>query len=154
MKLGPKHINPRLYKKILQVLPISCVDVVVALPNGRQFLLGKRTTKPAKGRWFIIGGRVLKGEKLEQAVRRHIKVELGNVKFHIVRQLGAAETIFHNSAQGPPSHTINTVYLVRVVSKNIKPANKENKEFRWFSKLYKEWHPYVRKMLREAGFRQ
>jgi len=147
--MDPKHINPELYKKIVGVLPISCVDSVIV--HGNSFLLGKRANKPAKGQWFIIGGRVWKGESLENAVKRHVKTETGAANVKIKKFLTTVATIFKDSAQGPSSHTINSVFLVEAKSKKF-VATKENKELKWFSSIDKNWHPYVKNVLKLAGF--
>jgi len=55
-------IQENLYKKILEYLPILCVDVIIKDLNG-SILLIKRNNEPLKGEWWVIGGRVLHGEK-------------------------------------------------------------------------------------------
>ncbi|MFM9587755.1 NUDIX domain-containing protein, partial [Streptomyces caniscabiei] len=42
-----------------------------------QVLLGRRTNRPAKGYWFVPGGRIYKDETFDQAFRRLTKIELG-----------------------------------------------------------------------------
>jgi len=64
------------YKEILSVMPIFCVDIIIQ--NGRgEYLLVKRSNEPLKEEWWIIGGRVLKGETMEEAVVRKVKQETG-----------------------------------------------------------------------------
>lgn len=149
MKVGPKHIENKLYRKILSVMPVPCVDAVIV--NGNSFLLGKRANKPVQGEWCVIGGRILKGESLENAVKRHVRAEAEISGLKIKKFLATIPTIFRDSAQGPSSHTINSVFLVEAKSKKFK-ASKENKELRWFSKIDKDWHPYVKEVLKLAGF--
>jgi len=145
-------IEPSLYKKILAAVPVPCVDAVIV--NRNRFLLGKRINKPAKGQWWFIGGRIFKEELLQQAVARHIKEETGIAKIRIKRFLTTKETIFKNSAQGPRSHTVNSVFLVEVPYKNyLPPKNSENLQLKWFSKINKRWPAYVRKVLKLAGFK-
>lgn len=64
-----------LYTSMLDLLMIVCVDIVVMLPDGR-ILIGKRSREPAK-RWWIIGGRMWRGESFEEAAARNILRELG-----------------------------------------------------------------------------
>ncbi len=150
MKIGPARIPERIYKQILKLVPVPCTDAVI-VRNGK-FLLGKRINKPASGKWFLIGGRILRGESLAHSVSRHVRAETGLI-VKIKRFLGVQETIFKNSAQGPASHTVNTVFLVAASSLRVFSANAENSEFRWFSKIERSWHPYVKEMLRLAGFK-
>ncbi len=50
-------IEDKLYEKILQVMPISCVDLLVMDEFGRILLL-RRKNEPAAGQWWFLGGRV------------------------------------------------------------------------------------------------
>lgn len=151
MRIGPRHIPEKLYKQILRLVPLPCVDLVI-VRRGR-FLLGKRVNKPAKGEWWLIGGRILKGELLPRAVARHIKLETGITKLKVKKLLAARETIFRNSAQGPPAHTVNSVFLVEVGSDRVSLGDDENKKLKWFSRIDEGWPPYVKDMLRLAGFK-
>ncbi|MDA2932962.1 NUDIX domain-containing protein [Acidobacteria bacterium AH-259-D05] len=63
------------YKQIMGVMPILCVDAVIKNHDG-EYLLVKRKNKPLKGEWWVIGGRVHKGETLEKAIIRKVKQEL------------------------------------------------------------------------------
>lgn len=80
------------YKQILDVLPILCVDVIITNSRG-EYLLVKRKGEPLKGQWWVIGGRVLKGEMLEQAVIRKVKTEVG-LTLRNLRPVGYYEEVF------------------------------------------------------------
>ncbi len=146
-----KHIPNKLYKQILEVIPVPCVDAVVVHQGA--FLLGKRTNHPKKGHWWIPGGRVLKGESLEGAISRKLREELGIKKFSIKKQLWTASTPFKRSQQGPPSHTINTAYLVTVPTKTLGKGDAQHGNFQWFKKIDKKWDWYVTGSLERAGFK-
>lgn len=147
-----KFIPKELYTKILEVIPVPCVDMVVV--NRGAFLVGKRTNHPKKGHWWIPGGRVLKGESLEQAVARKLKEELGIKKFSIKKQLWTASTPFKRSQQGPPSHTINTAYLVTVPTRELGKSDEQHGNFRWATRIEKKWDWYVKGSLTRAGFKE
>lgn len=148
MKLIPKA----LYTKILEVIPVPCVDAVVVCDGA--FLLGKRTNHPKKGEWWIPGGRVLKNESLEGAITRKLKEELSIKRLTVGKQLWTASTPFKRSQQGPPAHTINTVYLVTLPSRKIGVGDGQHGEFKWFTKIDKKWNWYVKDSLILAGFRE
>lgn len=154
-KIKKKHqnyISKKLYGEIVKNVPISCVDVIIT--SRGEFLLGRRKNKPVQGKWWFIGGRIQKGERLEQAVRRHVKIETGISKMKIKKLLGTTESFFKNSAQGPEAHTVNTSFLVEILrGKIFLPANSENSELAWFSRIDKSWHLCVQQMLRLAGFK-
>jgi len=56
--------------------PLISIDLIVENARG-EFLLGKRTNRPAQGYWFVPGGRVQKDEPLAQAFERLTQAELG-----------------------------------------------------------------------------
>lgn len=64
------------FKTVIESTPLISIDLIVSNNEG-QILLGKRTNRPAKGYWFVPGGRVLKDESFELAFKRLIKAELG-----------------------------------------------------------------------------
>ncbi len=151
-KKRKNYIPEKLYREIVKNMPISCVDVLIA--SRGKFLLGKRKNKPAQGKWWFVGGRIRKGERLEQAARRHVKTETGVSQIKIKKMLGTTESFFKDSAQGPGTHTINTTFLVEIPrDKILLPADSENSEIEWFSRINKNWHPCVRQMLKSAGFK-
>ena len=67
-------IPEKLYRKIIEVFPVLCVDVIIT--NSRdEYLLVRRANEPMKGHWWVIGGRVLKGESLSEAAVRKVYEE-------------------------------------------------------------------------------
>ena len=72
------------YSKILEILPILCVDIIIKNSDD-QYLLIKRANEPLKNQWWVIGGRVFKGETLKEAAQRKVKEEVGLVssKFNL-----------------------------------------------------------------------
>lgn len=146
-----KLIPAPLYRKILAVMPVPCVDIAVVYKD--KFLILKRQNNPEKGKWWPPGGRILKGESLEEAARRKIREETG-ISTQKVQFLGADSTVFKNSAFiGVSSHTVNFIFLAELQSiKDIK-LDSQSSEHRWLSRVDSEWHPYVKKVFRLAGFR-
>lgn len=82
------------WRTVVASVPVVCVDLVVYAAGG--VVLGKRANEPAKGEWWVPGGRVYKGEKLYDAAHRIAQAELGiEVKIH--RQLGVYEHVHDES---------------------------------------------------------
>ena len=146
------NIPSSFYRKIVAVMPIPCVDAVIV--SGGKFLLGKRSNKPAQGKWWLPGGRVRKGETLVKAIHRKVREETGFNTMRIVRMLGTDQTMFSKSAFGSSAHTINTVFLVTVPSRMLKRHDFQHQKFSWFVHINTSWHPYIRTMLKEAGFKK
>ncbi|MDR8524433.1 GDP-mannose mannosyl hydrolase [Shewanella fidelis] len=67
------------FKLVVKSTPLVSIDLIVRNSEGK-ILLGKRANRPAKGNWFVPGGRVLKDESLEDAFNRLIIAELGLIK--------------------------------------------------------------------------
>lgn len=145
-------IDQKTYKKIYSLIPIPCVDILII--HDKEFLLGKRVQKPARNQWFVPGGRVFKNETLARAARRKVNEELGvNIKISDLNFLTARQTIFKNSALGGPIHTVNMVFILPLKLKpKINFDKKYHSEMKWFSKINKDWHPYVKTILKTAGF--
>ncbi len=69
-------LNSEQFSTVVRLTPLISLDLIVENENG-EFLVGKRTNRPAQGYWFVPGGRVLKDESLEQAFARLTQTELG-----------------------------------------------------------------------------
>jgi len=98
------------YKQILDVLPILCVDVIITNSCG-EYILVKRKSEPLKDQWWVIGGRVLKGETMEQAVARKVKTEVG-LTLRNLRAIGYFEEVFPDAPFDVRSglHTVSVVF--------------------------------------------
>ena len=64
------------FKTAVQLLPLVSIDLLVVNEHG-QLLVGRRLNPPAKGSWFVPGGRIRKGELLDDAFLRITLAELG-----------------------------------------------------------------------------
>ena len=64
------------FATVVRSTPLISIDLIVENARG-EFLLGKRTNRPAQGYWFVPGGRVQKDEPLAQAFERLTQAELG-----------------------------------------------------------------------------
>lgn len=95
---------------IVANVPIVSVDLLVECPDG--IVLGKRTNEPASGEWFVPGGRVRKGERLEDAVHRIGHDELG-VDIEIQDKLGTFEHFYDTSDVGSEKHYVAHGFHVR-----------------------------------------
>lgn len=71
-----QRLDEQVFKTVVASTPLVSIDLIVQHSNG-QVLLGRRTNRPAKGYWFVLGGRIYKDETFDQAFRRLTKIELG-----------------------------------------------------------------------------
>jgi len=97
-------IKRQTYKTIHNLMPIPCVDVVIRWRG--KVLLGKRINEPAKGRWWLPGGRIKKGETLKRAASRKLFEETG-IKAKKLSHIHTGETFLKRGRlENPPTLSI------------------------------------------------
>ncbi len=64
------------FANVVRLTPLVSIDIIVRAPD-RRVLLGCRTSEPAKGVYFVPGGRITKNETRAAAFRRLTRIELG-----------------------------------------------------------------------------
>ena len=136
------------WRTIVASVPIVSVDLVIRRDGG--VVLGRRTNEPAKGHWFIPGGRVLKGESRRESVHRVAAEELG-IEVEIVESLGAFEHLYDTSdVPGVDSkHYLANGYVVDVVDGKPEPDDQHD-TFRVFRSPPEPCHEYVRAYVEAA----
>lgn len=142
-----KPISEDDYRVIAENVPIVSVDLLVHHQSG--ILLGKRQNRPAKDKWFVPGGTVLKGESRIQAVHRVAKEELG-VDVVVDEVLGSYEH-FYDEAATPGVNSkqyLATAYIVTPHPGSLEPDN-QHESLRVFTEPFPEVHDYVERYLRE-----
>lgn len=146
-------ISESLYHQILDNIPIACVDIAIVF-NGK-ILLVKRKDSPAKGEWWLPGGRVQKGEKMQDTAKRKAKEEVG-IDCNVGPIIHTSETIFPDGPSKIPVHSINSCFFVYPVSTDFKVKLDEvhHAGFMWVKKIPKQVHSYVLKCLLSAGLNQ
>lgn len=121
-----KDISSKEFHSIYARVPRLCVEVIVQTKDG--ILLTKRAIEPCKGEWHTPGGTVIKGEKLEQTVKRVAKAELG-LKIKIKEILGVIE---YTKIKNYSGHAIGIVFLVEPISRNRIKLDRQASEFGFF----------------------
>lgn len=104
--------------------PILTVDGIIL--KGDKILLLKRTIYPFSGYWVLPGGHVEYGERVEKAIKREMKEELG-IGVKIKKLVG----IYSDPKRDPRYHTVSLVYLLNKEKGKIHP-NQEASEFKFF----------------------
>ena len=133
------------WETIVRHVPIPSVDLVVLHDDG--VVLGKRTNEPAKGEWFVPGGRIHKGERLEDAVHRIATEELG-IEVEIVERLGAYEHIYDTAEVDSDSgkHYVPVGFTVESLTEEIR-EDEQHSSVRVFEELPEELHTYTAQYL-------
>ncbi len=110
------------FLEIIDQTPLVAIDIILENDNG-EILLGKRVNRPAKGFWFVPGGRIRKNETIAVALERISETELG---FAINREegklLGTYDHIYPDNFLSVDG--INTHYVVIAFQIIIKERQK------------------------------
>lgn len=129
------------------------VSVELFLVDDGKVLLAERVNKPLRGEWFWPGGRLYKGEKLEEAVHRIAREELG-IEVKIEEQLGFYSHFWNESPfeNVESVHTVNIVYRVRPVEdvKNIN-LDDQHEDYKFISEIEPGLHKYVKRYVNDSG---
>ncbi|AOW80033.1 GDP-mannose mannosyl hydrolase [Halodesulfurarchaeum formicicum] len=136
---------------IVSNVPIVSVDLIIRTDDG--VVLGRRQNEPAKGEWFVPGGRVKKNETLRKAVHRVAREELG-IEVEIIESLGVYEHIYNASdvKDAGGKHYLANGFVVRSPQENF-TLNDQHAEIRIFDPMnVPDMHPYVYGFLKDAGF--
>ncbi|MEM2936027.1 MAG: NUDIX hydrolase [Candidatus Bathyarchaeia archaeon] len=139
-KMTKNWIEENLYLKIREVMPIPTVDAVVTYKV--KFLVLVKKKSPVKDLWWVPGGRVKRGESLEEAVLRKLREETG-LEGRIVRRGGVVNQVF------PEIHTISVFFHVEVEDDNVK-LNEEHRAYKWFSKSPQDDHNYLKTIVTQT----
>jgi colanic acid biosynthesis protein WcaH len=134
--MAPKRLEKKEFLEVLDRTKLVAIDLVVKDPNER-ILVGFRVNEPAKGTWFVPGGRIMKDETLEEAFERISEEEIG-IKHFIseARLLGPFSHDYENNFYLEPG--ITTQYIVLAfelrLNNDNKPKNKnQHSAFEWIS---------------------
>ena len=110
---------------ILVKRPILTTDGLIVKNN--KILLIKRAIPPFIGYWVLPGGHVEYGERVEEALVRELKEELG-IGVKIKKLIG----VYSDPKRDPRYHSVTVAYLCQSASDKIR-LNRESSEYRLFS---------------------
>ena len=133
-------------KKILEIIkatPLVSIDLIIRNPS-EKVLLGNRNNRPAKGYWFVPGGRIVKNETIGHALKRISKVEVGlDLSTEDPGLLGAYDHIYEDNFLNVAG--INTHYVVLAFSILLKQEigvkpDEQHSDLQWWGidKLLKD----------------
>jgi len=128
------------YKKILEDLPIYCVDIIIK-NDQEEYLLIKRKNEPKKGEWWVIGGRVLKGETAKEAVIRKVQQEV-NLKVRDIKPIGFYELVHAKNPFGSASgyHAISIIFMAVTDNFQKIKLDVQSAEFKFAKELPNEFN--------------
>ncbi len=118
------------------------VIAVGIVKEGDKFLLDKRkSTIKEWNKWEIPGGKLEFGERIEEAVKRELKEELG-IEVELVKQL---PSFFQNvwKLKDREIHVVLVGYLCKLKNGEPRPLDKSVSDVAWFT--FKEIKELARK---------
>jgi ADP-ribose pyrophosphatase YjhB (NUDIX family) len=134
---GGRLLSGEDYDFIKARVPILCVDVLLS-PGSDPKRVGliRRTTYDGGEGWCLVGGRVLRNERLDDAVNRHVLATLGD-RIAIDRSTLKVGTIaeyfsepFEGDLYDPRKHAVAVTYTA--LCDGEAEALGEAVKFRWF----------------------
>jgi colanic acid biosynthesis protein WcaH len=129
------YLNKKEFQTVITSTPLISIDLLVKNSQG-EYLLGYRTNQPAKSCWFVIGGRILKDESMDDAFIRICKNELGiravrgNANF-----LGPYEHFYPDYVFGDDvsTHYVVLAYEITVDIDISALPNEQHNQYKWFT---------------------
>jgi colanic acid biosynthesis protein WcaH len=128
------------FRTVVASTPLISIDLLVSNSEGN-ILLGQRLHRPAQGTWFVPGGRIYKGESLDQAFKRITEAELGHL---FLRQnstmLGVYEHFYQDSVFGqggdaPSTHYIVITHQITLSAEDtLSPPHDQHRLYRWWQR--------------------
>jgi colanic acid biosynthesis protein WcaH len=124
------YLEEEAFRGVIANTPLVSVDLIVK--NEGKVLLGRRVNKPARGTWFTLGGRVLKNEMINSAIRRIARTELGAELTSEPRFIGVFEHLYDDGIFDHVStHYLNLGYEVEISELQELPDDQHD-DYRWF----------------------
>ena len=129
-----QRLETELFKQIVAHTPLVSIDLIVRNQQG-QVLLGQRLNRPAKGYWFVPGGRICKDETIASSFTRLVKDELGlDQKLKQATCLGSYEHFYKDNFLGT-NFTTHYVVLGYSFEAEVTLTNlprEQHGHYRWF----------------------
>ncbi len=121
---------------MIRLTPLISIDLIARLTDGRA-LVGRRIHEPAKGIFFVPGGRISKNETIAAAFQRIARDELGiQVRLEQARFLGAFEHFYSTNRfeQGHyGTHYVVLAYELHLAERPAHLPMEQHGEYAWLT---------------------
>jgi len=143
-----------IFKCVVENTPLISIDLIVEQEG--KFLLGKRRNPPAKGYYFVPGGRIYKDEPLKKAFERITNEELGKI-FSIERGIffGVFEHLYSDSIWGDKisTHYIVLAFFLSLKEELVFLPEEQHSEYVWLRPDEILKNPFVHEYTKEYFLR-
>jgi ADP-ribose pyrophosphatase YjhB (NUDIX family) len=125
-------------------MPIVCVNAII-FDDDERFLLVKRATSPIQGELWLPGGRILKGEHVEETLTRKVLEETG-LNCEVIGLVSVSSTIFSSG-----HHTVDLNFVLHRRSGHV-VLDSTSSDYRWIDLRVdmKDLRPSLQKLLVQA----
>ena len=120
------------YQKIIKLMPIFGIDILITCKDKN--LLIQRKVEPLKDTYWVIGGRLLFKEKIEEAAKRIQEREIGTY-FSNLREIGFSNYLFPDKQNSRATHTPTLLFHVEVKKMFNPKLDNQHNSFIWSDKL-------------------
>lgn len=123
------------FASVVRFTSLIAIDLIVENTRG-EFLLGQRTNRPARGYWFVPGGRVQKDESLEIAFARLTQTELGlRLPLDKGEFYGVWQHFYDDNFSGEDfsTHYIVLGFRLRVSENDLQLPDVQHDAYRWLA---------------------
>lgn len=130
-----QRLDEQTFKTIVASTPLVSIDLIVRNSND-QILLGQRTNRPAKGLWFVPGGRICKDETFEQAFHRLTKIELGQeYPLTLAQFIGPYQHLYTDNFSGTDfsTHYVVMGYELKLDIDLLSLPSEQHNHYRWWN---------------------
>ncbi|MFM5080749.1 GDP-mannose mannosyl hydrolase [Aeromonas veronii] len=125
-----------LFSEVIASTPLVSIDIVLRNSQGRYFL-GLRNNPPAKGSWFVPGGRIFKNETISTAFTRICHSELGIIKtISSASLIGIFDHFYSDSfiSENISTHYVAIGYEIDVQDDFLPLLDRQHSDYKWFAK--------------------
>ena len=134
--MRPRFLNRDEFAQVVRNTPLIAIDLIIRNPD-QCVLVGLRTNKPAKGKWFVPGGVVRKYERLADAFARIVKTEVGlKASIDDAKFVGVYEHLYDCNVFGKEEFGTHYVVLAHELNLDHRPSivsDQQHSSFRWMT---------------------
>lgn len=132
MRLGEQE-----FLEVIKRAPLVSIDLIITdrVNHVGRILMGRRVNEPAKGKWFVPGGRIYKHENLDQAFGRICLAEIGQTFSRADARLVGVFTHQYDTnfllVPDVTTHYVVLAYELCATKVLQPPAGIQHSEFKW-----------------------
>ena len=135
------------FTTVIKSAPLVSIDLIIQNNEGK-VLLGYRNNRPAKGFWFVPGGRILKDESMASAFKRLTLNELG-AEFSISQAhfIGPFEHFYTDNVteEDFSTHYVVLGYRLNLDESQLQLPHDQHSQYTWMTVDELLAHPNVHK---------